>query len=756
MALNDKSRVSAGIVTLWGGVNSGDEPSDISDDQVSWAENITLRGGRPKQRPGFRQISLVGESDEDAEVSATAARLHFQGCYFYEDAGGRGFVIISAGGRTFRFKLTNNLATAIEITDPSEPNNSQAPIIYHQQVENNLVVQDGSSMPLIYNGASSRRAARDEVPIGSGPMAYGLGRLWVAQGYEYVAGDIKGGPTGVLKFTENDYFNEGGSFTIPLRLGGISAMQFTAAPNTALGQGELFIAAPSAAYSTVVPTDRDTWKNLTDPVQRIVLINNGSLSHASTVLVNGDLYIRSRDGIRSVIQAVRDFSQAGNVPISREMSRALNGDNPDLLKFTSGILFENRLLMTTLARAKWNGAYFNGLAVLDFDLISSQGKRRSACWDGAWTGLQFLSVMKGTFNGVERAFAVARNPAKGFIKQVIVKVGQAVTAITGGVDITVEDGAPNSTFLVRYQVLSVIINAAGSGYSVGDVVVLDGPSPFVRQASWIVTAVSGGAVTAVSLINPGDYENTLTQASYATTTAGLGTGFRLTTTTLGYAADVTDTVAEYTSPPALVATFHLTGLPCPDFEAYAVLEYEWELWEITRDSKFDYYLDDEGVSTERRITSVIESKSWAFASASSAPRDTKRLAGAEIGIRDLVGTVDFSIHYKPDGFACWQDWKEWQYSSLYKFCEEQEDCVPRMYLPQIRQRNSIPEPPPNSDPTERIELTRGREFQVKLTWEGSASIRLLEVFVRNDSEPTMAPCVPTSETAVGLECPCPL
>lgn len=756
MALKDPSRVSAGIVTCWGGVNSGDEPSDISDDQVAWAENITLRGGRPKQRPGFRQISTVGSTDGDLEVSETAARLHFQGSYFYEDANGHGCIIVSAGGRTFRYGLVNNLATALEITDPNEPNNSQAPIIYHQQVDNCLAVQDGSSMPLLYDGANSRRAARDEVPIGSGPMAYGMGRLWVAQGYEYVAGDIKGGPTGVLKFTENEYLNEGGSFTVPLRLGGITAMQFTAAPNTALGQGELFIATPDAAYSTVVPTDRDAWKTLSDPIQRIVLINNGSQSHAATVLVNGDLYIRSRDGIRSVIQAVRDFSQPGNLPVSREMGRALNDDNPDLLKFTSGILFENRLLMTTQARSKWNGAYFNGLAVLDFDLISSVGKRRSPVWDGVWTGLQFLSVMKGRFNGVERAFAVVRNPAKGFIKQVIVKVGEATALLDGPVVATFTGGGgTGATFLTRYKVSSATINAAGTGYAVGDVGVMAGPSPNIRQASWIVTTVNGGGgVTGISLIHPGDYGTDITAPSYATTTTGSGTGFRVAVVSFAFALDVTNGGSGFDTAPTLSAGFQTSLSACPNFEAYAVMEYEWELWEITRDSKFDYYLDDEGVSTERRITSVIESKSWPFASSSSAPRDTKRLAGAEIGVRDLVGVADFTIQYRPDLFPCWQDWKTWQYSSTYKDCETSVDCEPSTYLPQIRPRNWIPEPPQNSDPTNKLELTRGREFQIRLSWTGSVSIRILEVICRNESEATVPPCVPTTETAIGLECPC--
>ena len=755
MALNDKSRIPAGVVTCWGGVNSADRPSDIRDDQIHWAENITVRGGRLTQRPGFRQISTAGDSDEELELAAEAARLHFQGATYYEDAGKRGYIVVSAGGRSFRFKITNNSASVLEITNPSDPNNDQAPIIYHQQADTNLVIQDGSSIPLIYNGASARRAERDEVPIGSGPMAYGMGRLWVADGYDYVAGDIKGGPTGVLKFTENDYLSEGGAFTVPLQRGGITAMQFTASPNTALGQGELCIATPNAVYSTVVPTDRDTWKSLSDPVQRIILINNGSQSHSSTVLVNGDLYIRSRDGIRSIIQAVRDFSQPGNIPISREVARALNEDNHSLLKFTSGILYDNRLLMTTKARAKWNGAYFDGLVVLDFDLISSLGNRRQQAWDGVWTGLQFLHVLKGEFGGVERAFAIVRNPEKGFVKHVIVKTGELATAITGGVVAEPSGGGGSgAVFSARYQVSSMSINAAGSGYAVGDVVVMDGPDPNIRQASWIITGVSAGAVTSASLINAGNYGNSLTQASYATTSTGLGTGFRVTVGSFAFALDIVSRGSGYTSPPDITALFDNTQDPCENFEAYAVIDYEWELWEITTDLKFDYYLDDEGVSTERRITSFIESKSWGFESQQSNPRDTKRIAGAEIGVFDIVGTVDFSIQYRPDDYPCWVDWHTWQYCTQYKDCEESEDCEPRTYLPQHRPRNWIPEPAQETDGTGKLELTLGRSFQIRLEWTGSCSTKLLEVVCRRTAEETIPPCVPAAETCTGLECPC--
>ena len=744
MRPGSKTQVSAGIVVADGGVDSGRVPLLVQDNQLSWATNVTVRGGSISQRPGFRQIGL-----DDTDIS----RLRFQGASFYEDASGRGYLIVSAGGHVYRLSLSGNDATVSEITDAGDINNDQAAIVYHQQADTSLIVQDGISRPLIYNGASSRRAESDEVPIGNGPMAYGMGRLWVARGYEYEAGDIKGGPTGITKFTENDYLAEGGSFSVPLRLGGITAMQFTASPNTALGQGELFIATPDAAYSTVVPTNRDAWKSLQDPVQRIVLINSGSQSHASTVLVNGDIYIRSRDGVRSVIQAVRDFSQAGNVPISREMARAFNHDDPALLRFTSGILFDNRLLMTTQASAMWNGAYFNGIAAYDFDPISSSGARRPPTWEGVWTGMQFLFLTKGTFRGVERAFVFVRNPNKGFVKQVIVKTGETTGLLSGPVGITPSYG--DATFASRHRVGSTTIYDAGFAYEVGDVVTMAGPGLSKRQASWIVTSVGGsGEVTGLSLIHPGDYGISITSPTYATTTIGAGTGLIVTVTSFAFAVDVVTPGSGYTDAPDLNAYFVTSLDDCPNFSAVAVMEYEWELWEITTDLKFDRQLTDTGY-VNNRITSTVESKSWPFIGGSVSARDVKKLIGAEISIDDIMGTVDYSIQYRPNHSRCWNDWHSWQYCASFEDCAASADCEPRTYLPQSRPAGWIPEPPYTSDPLGKYPLNYGREFQVKLSWTGPSTLKMLEVIADGAAEVAAPPCIPATESCTGLECPCP-
>ena len=284
-----------------------------------------------------------------------------------------------------------------------------------------MIVQDGTSSPFIWDGSSASYASdtTNSVPTGTGPMAFGHGRLWVAQGRSYVGSDIYGGSNGTLKFTENTYLAGGGAFSVPVSAGDITAMRFAAAPNTALGQGELIVATDDAVFTVNVPLDRTGWSALSDPVQRVALINNGAMSHFSTELVNGDVFMRSRDGIRSVIQAVRDFNQLGNTPISSELHRIFKYDAAEYLKYSSGVLFDNRYLLTSQSNYdSTKGVAYSGLVSLDFNQISSMKGKAPPAYDGFWTSevtrssvkhdLEVYQLVKGRFDGVERCFAFIR------------------------------------------------------------------------------------------------------------------------------------------------------------------------------------------------------------------------------------------------------------------------------------------------------------------------------------------------------------
>ena len=301
-----------------------------------------------------------------------------------------------------------NTGATVEYLDPNNPNNPNA---WFEQAEEYHIIQDDQSRPIIFTGASSRRAATYfEVPTGSA-MAYGNGRLWVAvnRGREFMAGDISGGPTGVLGFTENNFLAGGGAFTVGSNVGKIRSMKFVMNLDTSLGQGPLQILCDKAIFSVNAPVERSAWATVTNPIQTISLINFGATGNNSTVLVNGDLFFRAQDGLRSFFIARRDFGTWGNTPISTEMWRTMNNDTPSLLLNSCAVVFDNRLLFTSVPQSGRNGVRHKCLVVLDFDLISTLSAKSPPVYDGIWTGIESTSLLTGDFAKKPRCFAFAHD-----------------------------------------------------------------------------------------------------------------------------------------------------------------------------------------------------------------------------------------------------------------------------------------------------------------------------------------------------------
>lgn len=303
-----------------------------------------------------------------------------------------------------------------------DTNPSNRPQVWMTQAERWMVIQDGQSVPIFFDGATSRRSniavgGSLDPEIRPGRMgAYGFGRLWMAgtDGRTYFAGDLVGSSSGtpefnrrdaVLKMTENTYLDGGGSFIVPGNIGFIQGMGFVAILDQSLGQGPLQVFTPLQIFSCNTPVDRTEWAAVENPIQTISQITSGTTSHWSLVPVNGDFFYRAIDGIRSLVLGRREFNVHGNTPQSTEMERILQNDDEQLLGFASGALFDNRMLMTCSPAYSQRGVYHRGLIALDFDTISSMRGKKPPAYDGLWTGLQVLQILSGRFNNQERAYA---------------------------------------------------------------------------------------------------------------------------------------------------------------------------------------------------------------------------------------------------------------------------------------------------------------------------------------------------------------
>jgi hypothetical protein len=152
------------------------------------------------------------------------------------------------------------------------------------------------------------------------------------------------------------------------------------------------------------------------PLQTVVQLVNGSVNDRSVIAVNGDLFYQSLEpGIRSLLQAVRYFNQWGNIQISNNELRVLQFNDRALLRFASGVYFDNRMLQTALPRQTDQGVVHDALIPMDFVPASSFGAQKPPNWEGIYQGIAHMQLFYGNFGGRERAFSVVRSEKDGGI-----------------------------------------------------------------------------------------------------------------------------------------------------------------------------------------------------------------------------------------------------------------------------------------------------------------------------------------------------
>lgn len=435
MADGTPIRIADGSWDFSGGVDSGKvttlksnlNPNGLDRNQLAWAQNATVRGGPISPRNGWFQVCTIRDNPEV-----------FGGAFMYDPDGENfPYPIVVLNGVTYAVRIdidnsVHDLSTAFGLTMPVLNG------YFFAQAERFLVIQAGDyqTLPNFWDGATLRQSkgiTNPAVPPGTpgvneippaGPMNYYQGRLWYAQGRQYGAGDIVDGPSGTLAFaftdavlnvTENPLVVGGDGFTIPSQDGNIRAIADTANMNTQLGEGQLYIFTRNNIYSLTVPISRTDWiaaSNNNQPLQTVVQRKFGATSYRSVIPVNGDLFYRTMEpGIRSLSVALRDFQQWGNTPISTNVNRIIGGDDRNLLRFATGMAFDNRLWQGCQPfDIPGVGAGFRAAAILDFNLVSSFEDKLSGraipAWEGGWEGTFVLQYLTGDFGGRERAFAV--------------------------------------------------------------------------------------------------------------------------------------------------------------------------------------------------------------------------------------------------------------------------------------------------------------------------------------------------------------
>lgn len=404
----NKDWYSATQVIVKDGVNSGFTPDQIGVSQMAWAENVTVRNGKPKTRP----YKLVQR--------ALLPKGLVQGAgYFSRD---NGQFILSIWGQLWRVLVNANDVQIDQI--PLEFRNSALNLqAWMCETAGSFLVQDGESNCIIYDGSTARRADPylNEVPLGR-QMAYGNGRLVVAvNGSWVVAGDITTPVFGSeLIFTETEYLNGGGAFLFNRP---ITALAFLPVNNTFSGYGSLLVMGEKFVNSLAMQiTARDEWAN-TEGFEQVVLPNIGSCSQDVVIGVNQDLYFRDPFGeIWSVRSASSDQGSPGNAPLSREISRIVDFETDTSVPLSSGIYFDGRMLfLASPFNNRFGGASFKSIISLDAAPLASMRGKAQPAYDGVATGLNFQRLMVGQIAGQSRAFVISTDDNGGNTLWEIVK-----------------------------------------------------------------------------------------------------------------------------------------------------------------------------------------------------------------------------------------------------------------------------------------------------------------------------------------------
>lgn len=416
-------------------VKSERNPNGLERNKLAWLGNGTVRGGGIMPAAACKSL-----------ITSLAPLGLYQGGIIYRPEFANPYLICSIAGRIYQALLEDpftvtDLSAVSGLTNPAAIDKA-----YFVQAEQFVVIQAGDyglvpvpTLPLFWDGTALRRSigittttptpkpGENEIPAAT-CMDYFQGRIWYAQGRTFKAGDTvfnrNTGTAGygyrdsVLNVTESPLCFEGDGFCVPSQAGNIRSLTHTTNMDATLGQGDLYAICLETAYKMSVPVNRQAWidagtvdakqtsNSKTAPQLTVVQDMNGTYSDRSVVSANGDLFYRSINGFNSLMVSLRYFQQWGNRPISSNVNRILAFDNRALLRFVSGINFENRLWETVLPIQTAVGVAFQGITTLDFDIISSFGQNILPAWEGIQERLYVLQLFQGDFGGLFRAFAV--------------------------------------------------------------------------------------------------------------------------------------------------------------------------------------------------------------------------------------------------------------------------------------------------------------------------------------------------------------
>jgi hypothetical protein len=655
MPIADSTLILEGQQDFSGGMDSSLSPTLISANAVATAVNLTFRGGRPKSRPGFRQIGLQGGTPNGLNIftsrlyqgsifyaerrerynpsiigvfggyviqislkdyqtnvlypniPAISASLVTGSTYIIDSIGTTDFTLIGAASNTVGLSFVKNstAATGTGTVHIEQPSFNPSEKCYFVQAEKYLVIQNGLNPPVIWDGdnlylsgdapAGTAGAVSQLHTLGFGNiMAYGQGRLFVADPSrtQITAGDLAyGGSTNQVTITSGVH-------------------------NT----GKYRVTATAHGF---VSND-------------IVTISG----HSTEYGINGTWIITVVDANNFDI----NFSETLATGIGGFVTKANVGSDSDLLRFTeTTYLSEGGSLQIPSFMGKITGMIFMPIQ----DTSTGQGDLLVFCEHGTAT------------------FSVAVPRSQWKSTQAFQRILFQGVGATSHSSLVTTNG---DVFFRAFDGLRSYRNARAELSTYGQVpmsaemnsVLQYDTKPLLSEVSSIVfdnrllfTASPKVDYSGISPVSPSKQPVTFSKI--------VALDFTTLSTVGGKRA------ASYDGMWAGIDVLQLiTGIVNGKPTAWA-LAYDYVngrlnvLWEITEKGAFDAPL---GVESQK-INSILETRSFSFGTLA----EQKRMIRADFWLSDVQDRVDVKVYWRPDQYPCWREWHS------FSRCGTVQNCI---------------------------------------------------------------------------------
>lgn len=609
MPIADSTLILEGQQDFSGGMDSSLSPTLINENAVATAVNVTFRGGRPKSRPGFRQVSLVSGANSGLNILSNS---YFQGSAFYLErrANYNSCIIGVFGGNVIKINLGSLIVDRVYPLD-----NSGNPVVataldpfekcYFVQAEKYLVIQNGKNTALIWDGdnlyrsgvgpAASTGAVAQLHTIDPGTiMAYGQGRLFVASAdrTEITAGDIVfGGSTEQVSITSGAA--SGGKYRIL-----------------------------TASNHNLVSGDRIS-----------------ITGHSSEFGINGTWEVTVVDTDEFDI----DFSQTAATGLGGFLSKSNVGNESDLLRFTeTTYLAEGGALQIPSFMGRITAMIFMPIQ----DTSTGQGDLLVFC-------------ERGTASFAVSAPREQWKATPAFQRVVFQSIGA-----TGPSCLATDNG---DVFFRSFDGLRSYRNARAEINSYGQVPisaemnsVLNFDTKSLLSEVSAITFDNRLLFTASPTINYAGLNPTTATKQPVTFSKIIALDFT-TLSTVGAKRS-----ASYDGMWGGLNVLQLVGgLVNGKPEAF-VFAYDFTnerlnvLWRITTDAMFDYPLG----APAQRIQSILETRAYSFGT----PSEQKRMIRADFWLSDILGRVDVNVYWRPDQYPCWRAWHSFSRCATTETC----------------------------------------------------------------------------------------